>query len=182
MALLQKLKEKLGLGGDASERGGAETEVTVEREADEAAAEPESAETETAGTEPDGAETAGAEPDEGTAEPSESEVDEPVAAETDATASTESLVEEEAAAADPTGAAEPAEAAGPESEDTEVAGEDAGSVDSIKGIGPAYADRLGEIGIDTVADLADADPEAVAEGANVGESRASTWIERANEF
>lgn len=158
MALLKKLKEKLGIGGSGDEPARSDTEVTVEHEPDE-----ESASTE-----------------------SDESVDEPVATETDAAASTESLVDEEDAAADPTEAAEPAEAAGPESEDVEIDEDaddvDGTAVDSIKGIGPAYADRLSNIGIESVADLADADPAEVAEGANVGEKRAATWIERAQEF
>ncbi|GAB6879021.1 hypothetical protein JCM17823_12950 [Halorubrum gandharaense] len=174
MALLKKLKEKLGFGGGDSERGGAETEVTVERESGESA---------DAGTaaESDGDEGASASSAE-EAEPPADEADEPVATETEAAASTESLVDEEEASVDPTEAAEPAEAAGPDSEDTEVAGDDATSVDSIKGIGPAYAERLADIGIDTVGDLAGADPAEVAEGTSVGEKRAARWIDRAKEF
>jgi len=55
-------------------------------------------------------------------------------------------------------------------------------VDEIKGIGPAYAERLGEIGIHTVEDLAGADAAAIADGTSVGEGRAATWIDRAAEF
>lgn len=53
------------------------------------------------------------------------------------------------------------------------------SVDAIKGIGPTYSDRLSEAGIETVADLADADREAVADAAKTGETKAGSWIERA---
>ncbi len=110
-----------------------------------------------------------AEPDEG---------DEPVATETEAAASTESLVDE---AADD--AAEPAEAAAGGDDDVAVDDDDRGpSVEEIKGIGPAYAERLAGIDIETVGDLAGADAAAVAEGASVGEKRAATWIDRANEF
>lgn len=53
------------------------------------------------------------------------------------------------------------------------------SVDEIKGIGPTYAERLGEAGIETVADLADSDLDDVAGRANVPRGRLETWIERA---
>jgi len=56
------------------------------------------------------------------------------------------------------------------------------SLEEIKGIGPTYADRLGKAGYETVADLAVADAEAVAEAAETGEGRASDWIERAQDF
>ena len=38
------------------------------------------------------------------------------------------------------------------------------------------------MGIETVDELADADPAAVADETSVGEKRATTWIDRANEF
>ena len=60
--------------------------------------------------------------------------------------------------------------------------EDGDSVELIKGIGPAYGERLATAGILTVDQLAAADPGEVAEEASVSENRASTWIERAKEF
>lgn len=59
---------------------------------------------------------------------------------------------------------------------------DSPSVEEIKGIGPTYAERLESVGIETVADLAAADPAEVAEGAQTGESRAGDWVERAQDF
>ncbi|MFB6235633.1 MAG: helix-hairpin-helix domain-containing protein [Halopenitus sp.] len=109
------------------------------------------------------------------------EVSEPIAEPTDASASTESLVGEEEAAEETAEAAEVAEAAGPGEEAEEVPGEASASVDTIKGIGPAYAERLSNMGIETVADLAAADPAEVGEQASVGENRAATWIDRASE-
>jgi polyhydroxyalkanoate synthase len=50
---------------------------------------------------------------------------------------------------------------------------------SLEGIGPTYAGRLREAGIDGVAALADADPETVADAAGVSVSRAEAWIDRA---
>ena len=54
-------------------------------------------------------------------------------------------------------------------------------VEEISGIGPTYAGRLEAAGIETVADLADADAETVAEAAEAAPSRASDWIEQAEE-
>ncbi|SNR25658.1 helix-hairpin-helix domain-containing protein [Halorubrum vacuolatum] len=192
MSLLKKIKGMLGMGDDAD--GGSGTSVTVEREApvddadeDEPAA---------AGT--DAAASTGSlveEPDvpEETAEPAEA-VDavgdattenEPEGDdETNGVADTEA--EETEAAVDTEGEETEAtvDTEGDGAEDTDEASEDVDGepVDSIRGIGPAYAERLGEIGIHTVSDLAEADPEAVAEGASVGEKRATTWIDRAKKF
>lgn len=55
-------------------------------------------------------------------------------------------------------------------------------VGEITGIGPTYSERLGETGIETVADLAAADPAGVAEAAQVSESRAADWITQAEEW
>ncbi|MEF8783366.1 MAG: helix-hairpin-helix domain-containing protein [Haloarculaceae archaeon] len=60
-------------------------------------------------------------------------------------------------------------------------GADSPSVEEIRGIGPTYSSRLSEIGIETVADLAAADPEKVAEAAGTSPSRADGWIERARD-
>jgi predicted flap endonuclease-1-like 5' DNA nuclease len=165
MALLEKLKEKLGFGSGSAERESAETEVTVERESEPAAAAAVSGGDD------------GADDTEGDGETDEAE---PVAGETEAAASTESLVDEEVG---DDGAAEPAEAATSGSDDVAVDDGDRGaSVEEIKGIGPAYAERLASIGIETVDDLTEADAAEVAEGASVGEKRAATWIDRASEF
>ena len=59
---------------------------------------------------------------------------------------------------------------------------DSPSVEEIKGIGPTYAERLESIGVETVADLAAADPAEVAAAAQTGESRAGDWVERAQDF
>lgn len=55
------------------------------------------------------------------------------------------------------------------------------SVETIKGIGPAYAGRLEPVGIETVGELAAADATAVAEEIDVSESRVGDWIERARD-
>lgn len=74
------------------------------------------------------------------------------------------------------GAASESEAAGDADPEASAA-----SVETIKGIGPAYAGRLEGVGIETVADLAGADATTVAEGIDVSESRVRDWIERASD-
>lgn len=53
-------------------------------------------------------------------------------------------------------------------------------VNSIKGIGPAYADRLASVGIETVDDLAGRDAEALSEQTDISPKRLQGWIDRAN--
>ena len=65
--------------------------------------------------------------------------------------------------------------------DAERAGADV-SVQEISGIGPTYSERLAERGIETVADLAGADPDDVAETAQVSASRATDWISQAESW
>lgn len=67
---------------------------------------------------------------------------------------------------------------GPSSEDV-ASGAGGESVDSIKGIGTAYADRLATAGVESVADLAVADAEELAEETGLGTGRIMNWIERA---
>ena len=50
----------------------------------------------------------------------------------------------------------------------------------IDGIDPVFAQRLAAAGYRTIADLAAAQPSAVAEAAQVSEARARRWIEAAN--
>ncbi|MFB6196556.1 MAG: helix-hairpin-helix domain-containing protein [Haloplanus sp.] len=172
MGILDTLRTLLGLGGASSDEQ-RETTVSVEREA--------RTETESAVK---GAETT---------------TDEPVAAGTDASASTESLVEEET---QPTDSAESAEATGPGAGDVETEldtaasesrGETTGeheaehegpepeSVEVIKGIGPAYAERLSNVDVDTVAELAAADADELAEAIDLSAKRVGRWIERARD-
>lgn len=56
---------------------------------------------------------------------------------------------------------------------------DGTAVDTLSGVGPAYAGRLAEAGIETVDDLADADPAALDEATDIGEGRLAGWIEQA---
>ena len=56
------------------------------------------------------------------------------------------------------------------------ASDTAADLESIKGIGPTYAGRLDDDGIESVAELAAADVDAVAAAAEVAETRADEWI------
>ena len=177
MALLQKLKEALGFGSGSSAQESGDPTVTVENtheaidhaadEADgEAVPEPSS-----------GGESSATVPSDSATEP----VDD---AETD----TEAVAEEtEAEGVEETETVEDVDDEAPAGEDdADSTGSDespAGDpVEHITGIGPAYGDRLAAMGIETVDELADADPVAVAEETSVGEKRATTWIDRANDF
>lgn len=53
------------------------------------------------------------------------------------------------------------------------------AVDVIKGIGPTYADRLSNAGIETVVDLAGADADEISQRADVPRGRLEDWIQRA---
>ncbi|MFC6973911.1 helix-hairpin-helix domain-containing protein [Halomicroarcula sp. GCM10025709] len=78
-----------------------------------------------------------------------------------------------------------AETAAESAESEDAAAEPEGSGDdvtAIKGIGPAYADRLSGIGIETVGELAVADADDIAAQTDLSESRVSGWIERAREY
>ena len=162
MSLLDTLKSLLGLGStDARSDSRGETGVTVEREA---GGEPEPV---SSPDEPDESDTA----DEADDEAPETTAD-------DATPD-ESPDDETAAAGDEASTAEPDEE--PDAEETEeepAAGTDE-PTDVLEGIGPAYADRLSDAGVETVADLAAADLDTLAEEADVPEGRLETWIERA---
>jgi predicted flap endonuclease-1-like 5' DNA nuclease len=109
---------------------------------------------------------AGAEPDDGTeATPGEAtaEPDEPESGESEEPADGEG----------------DAEADEPESAGPDESGEASEPVDSINGIGPTYAERLGDAGIETVGDLAAADIGTVADAAEAPESRVTGWLEQA---
>ena len=53
-------------------------------------------------------------------------------------------------------------------------------VDSIKGIGPSYSEKLGEAGIETTDQLATADARELSDETGIPESRIQEWIDRAN--
>ncbi len=58
------------------------------------------------------------------------------------------------------------------------AGNTAESIDAVTGIGPAYAERLREAGIETVDDLRGSDPTTVADAADAPLGRAENWLDR----
>lgn len=74
---------------------------------------------------------------------------------------------------------EPAEGASPENDDEDVT--DDRPVDSLSGIGSAYAERLADAGIETAGDLVNADPLTVAEESGISEKRIERWMETARE-
>jgi predicted flap endonuclease-1-like 5' DNA nuclease len=164
MGILDTLLSLLGLGDSASSDGRRETTVSVERERAETESE---------------AAVKGADS---------------VTAGTDTAASADTPVDVES------GAAEPAEAAGPGAGDAETelgtveaesAGETTGehddpeevaeSVEVIKGIGPAYAERLAAVGVESVSDLAAADAADLAPKVDLSEKRVGRWIDRAED-
>lgn len=53
------------------------------------------------------------------------------------------------------------------------------SLQDVKGIGPSYADRLSEAGVETVDQLADADADELADDTGLSTKRIEGWIERA---
>jgi len=63
--------------------------------------------------------------------------------------------------------------------DADPAAAEGSDLEEIDGVGPTYAERLRSGGVTSVADLAGADPETVAEYAQVGEARAEDWVEQA---
>ena len=54
-------------------------------------------------------------------------------------------------------------------------------LDSIKGIGPAYSERLQGAGIDSIAELAEGDAEEIGDAIDVSPKTVSNWIDRAAE-
>jgi predicted flap endonuclease-1-like 5' DNA nuclease len=184
--ILRKIKQLLGMGSADSDDGGAEQEVVMQDDATSPDTETEAA-VKGVDDETESDETGG-----------EGDVDEPVAAETEAAASTESLVDEEGASEDPETRAEPAETTGaaegegekeetteePDSPDVDTGyadAEDGTPVDEIKGIGPAYSERLDEVGVHNVAQLAAADPAELAERITVSEKTVGKWVDRAGD-
>ena len=71
---------------------------------------------------------------------------------------------------------------GPDEDDDEDETFDDTDLDQVRGVGPAYAERLREAGVETVSDLAAADPEDLAERIDVGVSRVADWVDHAGEL
>jgi predicted flap endonuclease-1-like 5' DNA nuclease len=163
--LLERLKSFLGLSRTSRPESTDDADVTVEREPNT------TTEDAVKGTGSATADTAS----ETVESDASAESDSSVVSESDTSDGPTDSAEAEMSAE----SAESEEADAPASADSS---EDSPPVDEIKGIGPTYADRLAEIGIETVADLAAADAADVAEAAQASESRATDWIERATDF
>jgi len=147
---LRKIKQVFGLSG-----GGTDTERPGERRTDVTV----ERETDASATTAETPESA-TEPDTDTAAPTVSE--ESVEERTDeegTPAEDETEAKDETTESTPDGTGEP--------------------VENIKGIGPTYSDRLAAAGIETVPQLAAADPATVADAAQTGTTKAANWIDRA---
>lgn len=68
---------------------------------------------------------------------------------------------------------------GQSSSSTETPSRSTRSLESVKGIGPTYSERLKEAGIQNVGDLADSNATTVASAANVSESVSQKWVHAA---
>jgi predicted flap endonuclease-1-like 5' DNA nuclease len=188
MGLLSRLKSVLGLGSGDDDRGGRRTDdvgVTVERERDEADAANEAAvkgvdeerepstsdgTDETPGTASDTDHNVEDDGDGADADTDhEEETDTDVEAESGTDVEAESGTDVEAESGTEAGAVD----------DDEAPADAGGDLQDIKGIGPAYADRLSEVGIESIGELADADFQAVAEEADLAPGRVEQWVDRA---
>lgn len=208
MTLLEKLKRALGLAPD--DEGGTDTALTVEREAGEAGEVGGDESRAVRAGEPDETTGAGGAVDSGADSEGDDEpvaTDTEAAASTGSMVESDAG-DSPAEAAEPAEAAGPASDDREIDDDSEDGGAGAGAdgaeaepesdsasepssepepsadadpVEELTGIGPAYGERLRGIGIETVADLAAADAADIAAETDIGEGRASTWIERARE-
>jgi predicted flap endonuclease-1-like 5' DNA nuclease len=183
MGLLQKLKSVLGLDGTTSSGTGrtGDVDVTVEREPstkdEDAVKGTDTADANsTVESEASGTDTEPVVTDESDTEP-EVPDDEP----SEPDASSEEDTDDESEEGDTAAEDEAETDEESESEDEDSPGSD-DPVTEIKGIGPAYADRLAGQGIDTVGELAAADAAAIAAETDLGEGRVTDWIERAQAY
>lgn len=168
-------EEPAAAGGDAAGSTGSITEeppeVPDEDEADEVAEAAEPAEATGPQSQVEGPDETAADEDEDEGDTGEQDESETAAVEGDAAGSTGSVTEEPPEE----GAAEPAEATGPGD------GNGADGVENVSGIGPAYAERLADAGVETVADLREADATDLAEETGISEKRIERWQDRAGD-
>lgn len=88
----------------------------------------------------------------------------------------------EPAAVEPTPAVEePEDITEPDPSAPEEDGPAADPVSSLDGIGPTYSDRLGDAGVETVGELAAADPQELSSSTDIAESRLVRWVEAAQQ-
>ena len=178
MALLSKLKSLLGIGGGADDDRRTETTVTVEHAPDEAV--------DTSTDEPTDTEPASTGSESGSVVADEAEAGDAAHDESAAVANAETTADAPSDAPE-TVAADDAESASDNGEPDAVAAsdntdsDDDEPLDSIKGIGPAYSERLHDAGITSIAELAEGDAEAIGEAINVSPKTVSNWIDRAVE-
>ncbi|WP_458189167.1 helix-hairpin-helix domain-containing protein [Haladaptatus sp. NG-WS-4] len=67
----------------------------------------------------------------------------------------------------------------PSDDESADAAKDERPLEDVKGIGPAYAERIRNAGIENSAELAVADPEELADETDLSPKRIEGWIERA---
>lgn len=171
--------EGVDVEGDASadvEGNGAEPDEATEpsaETADEAIeeAEPERGQSdeivELDGEDAEAESAAGAEPEPEPEPEAEAEPDTEPGPEDDAEAEDE-RVEDDEESTDEESEADEESVEGPESD-----------LEDIKGVGPAYADRLRGVGIESIADLAESDAEEIAAETDLSATRVENWIEQA---
>ncbi|WP_227355300.1 helix-hairpin-helix domain-containing protein [Haladaptatus salinisoli] len=206
MGLITRLKSLLGLGEERSQTRRSDSGVTIEREPTEASEQPDATnEKAVKQTDESPAEDASvstedvvdegeptdhieeAEPDTA-AEPSEATGPEPEAGQPAQTEATEpepgpEEVDEDSDEAvegeDETEAATEEDEALEEETESEETAEAGRPLEDVKGIGPAYAERLRNAGVEDSAALATADAEELAEATDLSPKRVEGWIERA---
>jgi len=185
MGILQKIKSALGLDGATSTdtRRSGDVDVTVEREPsteDEDAVK--GTDTSTGDGEPaDDSATDGHTDEAVTADAEAAAVDEAETAD-DEDGSAQEAIDEAGESAEADEADAEAEAAAVEADESTEAEGSPDPVTELNGIGPAYAERLSGQGIETVGELAVADPEAIAAETDLGAKRVSSWVEQAREY
>lgn len=182
MPILRKLKSLLGADEDGDE---AERDVTVTVEHD-----PEN-EAAVKGADVEESATAG-----GSHAVAVSDAEESAEDTADEPATTDDEEDEEQVEADTAADAEASEGTATDEESTPDEGEiqdaeepDASGasgsdepVDELNGVGPAYAQRLGDAGIESVGELADADAGELSEATEIAEGRIQGWIDQAGEY
>ncbi|SFS00729.1 Helix-hairpin-helix domain-containing protein [Halomicrobium zhouii] len=113
----------------------------------------------------------------------DAEVEEEVPAADDEEASDESDGDTSAESED-AGSTEDLDEGSVEDDGTEAAAADVPDdpVTEISGIGPAYGQRLSDAGVETVADLAAADPDELESATDISAARIEGWIDAAAEY
>lgn len=110
-------------------------------------------------------------------------------ASTDSASTAESSAAESSTAEAPveTGSADTGSGGGSVSEtdsadESGTTSEPSADLEDVKGIGPAYAERLRNAGVEDVATLAEADPADLSERADIPEARVRDMVERAGTY